>query len=416
MANVSQWDTTAANNNSASPDGAPEGMSPAGVNDTIRENMAAIARIYGDWDGSLVTGGTTTAYTLTTNNSHAALTDQSLILFRVNAANTGACTLNVDSLGAKSMKLHSNDLSAGDLKADEIIGAVYNSTNDVYDIWLPLTVPQGLDTTDSPTFAGLTLTDALTYANGGYMAGSDDSIKGLELSNNSTDSDHDIDVTAGSCLDADRDTLITLAAFTKRIDATWSAGSGNGGLSSSLTAPANTTWYHVFAVIVGGAADVLFDTSVTCANGVTDHSVTQYRRLGSVLTDGSANIIAFQQNGPYFHWISPVEDVNTLNPGAVAVTPAMSVPLGVKVRGNFTTRTRDGTSISVILSDPDQADTAPSSSVYSTRSEGGVSAITAFANLDCMTDTSSQIRYHLSYSDANTEFDIVTQGWEDFRL
>lgn len=44
MSDVSTWDTTAANNNSASPDGFPEGMAPAGVNDSSREVMAAVAR------------------------------------------------------------------------------------------------------------------------------------------------------------------------------------------------------------------------------------------------------------------------------------------------------------------------------------------------------------------------------------
>lgn len=44
MAHIRTWDAqTAANNNSSSPDGAPEGMAPSGVNDTIRENMRAVA-------------------------------------------------------------------------------------------------------------------------------------------------------------------------------------------------------------------------------------------------------------------------------------------------------------------------------------------------------------------------------------
>lgn len=39
-----KWSATAASNNSASPDGLPEGMAPAGVNDSMREIMAAIKR------------------------------------------------------------------------------------------------------------------------------------------------------------------------------------------------------------------------------------------------------------------------------------------------------------------------------------------------------------------------------------
>lgn len=65
MAAISTWSTTAASNNSASPDGAPEGMNPSGVNDTIRENMAQVRTWYEgvefrDW------GHTTTQASATT--------------------------------------------------------------------------------------------------------------------------------------------------------------------------------------------------------------------------------------------------------------------------------------------------------------------------------------------------------------
>ncbi len=41
MTNIRSWSTTAGSNNSASPNGAPEGMAPSGVNDTIRQGMAS---------------------------------------------------------------------------------------------------------------------------------------------------------------------------------------------------------------------------------------------------------------------------------------------------------------------------------------------------------------------------------------
>lgn len=48
MADISDWSTTAASNNATPPDGAPEGMAPSGVNDVIRELMAAVRRWYED--------------------------------------------------------------------------------------------------------------------------------------------------------------------------------------------------------------------------------------------------------------------------------------------------------------------------------------------------------------------------------
>ena len=48
MSAIEKWSTTAASNNDAPPDGAPEGMNKSDVNDTIREIMAALRTWYQD--------------------------------------------------------------------------------------------------------------------------------------------------------------------------------------------------------------------------------------------------------------------------------------------------------------------------------------------------------------------------------
>lgn len=112
----------------------------------------------------------------------------------------------------------------------------------------------------------------------------------LTLSNG-TDTDHDIDITAGQCRDSANSANIDItSALTKQIDASWVAGTNQGGLSSSLTLSASTV-YYLHAIIVGGSSDVGFDTSDVAANLVTDHSATAYRLIGQVVTDGSSNIV-----------------------------------------------------------------------------------------------------------------------------
>lgn len=135
MSDVSQWDVAAANNNDAPPDGFPENQLASSVNDAARELMAAVARWYSDTDGTLTTGGSSNTYTLTTNSGHAALADQSLLVFIANHANTGAATLNVDALGAKSLRVGgSASLVANQILADVVYVAAYNATDDAYDI------------------------------------------------------------------------------------------------------------------------------------------------------------------------------------------------------------------------------------------------------------------------------------------
>lgn len=134
MSNVSQWETSAPNNDAAPPDGAPEGMAANTVNDTMREMMAATARWYQDINGSLVTGGAGNAYTLTTNNNNSSLTDLPLVVFVANRANSGAATLNVDGLGAKSLRFGGVALAAGVLQEDVAYIAIYNAEDDAFDI------------------------------------------------------------------------------------------------------------------------------------------------------------------------------------------------------------------------------------------------------------------------------------------
>src|SRR5690606_27108728 len=118
----------------APPDGAPEGMAANTVNDTMREMMAATARWYQDINGSLVTGGAGNAYTLTTNNNNSSLTDLPLVVFVANRANSGAATLNVDGLGAKSLRFGGVALAARVIQEGVAYIAIYNAEDDAFDI------------------------------------------------------------------------------------------------------------------------------------------------------------------------------------------------------------------------------------------------------------------------------------------
>lgn len=138
MSNVSQWNTSAAGNNASPPSGAPEGMAPSTVNDTMREIMAALARWYSDTDGSLVSTGSGNAYVLTTNSSHAALADIPIIVFRANHTNTGPSTLAVDGLSAVGINLYGDNLLVGsEIVEDAVIAVAYNATSGGFDMISP---------------------------------------------------------------------------------------------------------------------------------------------------------------------------------------------------------------------------------------------------------------------------------------
>lgn len=236
-------------------------------------------------------------------------------------------------------------------------------------------------------------------------------LAGLQLSVG-TDTDHDIDIAVGECRNADDDENIALTSvFTKQIDVTWAAGSAAGGLSSSLTAPANTTWYHVFAIKVGGSADVGFDTSITAANLVADHSATAYRHIGFVRTDGSANILGFIQIGNYFSLGLPVLDFNSTI-GTTAASQTLTAPPGTIARVRSMSTSSGGHAAN--LSPLSISDTAPSLSAAPLGNSIANSANdTGQGEIEIEVDAISQIR--IDSSVASTTLRIVTFGWIDTR-
>jgi len=137
MAEIDDWNVTAANNNSAPPDGAPENMDYSAVNNVIRECMAVMARFYKDLNGSLTTTGSADTYAVTLNSSPGAYFQGMWVAVEINVTNTGASTINVNSYGAKNIKrADGSDVLAGDLQAGQIYelrydGAVFRVTGDL---------------------------------------------------------------------------------------------------------------------------------------------------------------------------------------------------------------------------------------------------------------------------------------------
>lgn len=249
---------------------------------------------------------------------------------------------------------------------------------------------------------------------------SDNYLSGMETSNNSTDAQHDIDVSVGRCNDSTNSVSMALSsAITKRIDATWASGTGNGGLASGATL-SNSTTYHVFVVLVGGNVDVMFDSSVTCANGVANNAVTNFRRIASVTTNVSSNVNQFIQHGDYFFWDTIQLDVNTGNPGTSAVIPTISVPTGIEVIAliyGFILMSDDSNDTHVLFTSPSQTDTVPTSTISQLKVAQVPTGESFYSgtNVEVKTNTSAQIRYRLSASSASMTFQLNTAGWIDMR-
>ena len=129
MSEIQTWSATAANNNSSAPNGWPEGMAASSVNNSAREMMAALAKWYKDTNGTLVTGGSSNAYTLAPNRTVSAYEGGLEFTFEANHTSSSTTpTLNVSSLGAKTITdQEGNALTVGDIVSGGIYRVVYDS-------------------------------------------------------------------------------------------------------------------------------------------------------------------------------------------------------------------------------------------------------------------------------------------------
>ncbi len=110
-AGVPLWSTTAATNSTADPAvNWAEGQAPSSVNDSARAMMASVAKWRDDVSGSttgLTTGGSSTAFTVTTNSTFATAAAMSGVIFTIipHATSGAAPTLAVDGLTARNINI-----------------------------------------------------------------------------------------------------------------------------------------------------------------------------------------------------------------------------------------------------------------------------------------------------------------------
>lgn len=125
------WSLVAANNSSADPTiNFAEGQAPGSLNDSNRAEMARLAEARDDQSGLLTTAGTSTAYTLATNQNFAFGGNVTLIAgftvaFCPHTTNGPNATLVTDGLAAKPLRTAPNIAAPGGVL---IAGTPYRAT------------------------------------------------------------------------------------------------------------------------------------------------------------------------------------------------------------------------------------------------------------------------------------------------
>ena len=117
----------------------PEGVAAGQVNDGVRALEGILARGFKDAvEGNINSTGSANAYLMAANRTISAYYDGMRQGFHANFANTGPATLDIDSVGAKTIKKnHDVDLASGDIETNQYVEAVYSATDDTFQMLSP---------------------------------------------------------------------------------------------------------------------------------------------------------------------------------------------------------------------------------------------------------------------------------------
>lgn len=184
---------------------------------------------------------------------------------------------------------------------------------------------------------------------------------------NATDTEHDITIAAGQFTLYNGTTYQGFnlsSAITKKIDANWSAGTGQGGFPSGLTLAADTMYYVFIIGNSDGTVDVGFDTDSSATNLLADATGYTFYRIVrdnfAVFTDSSSNIRNFGVRSSRIYYNTAIEDVadttltdNTYETGTLTVPPnsiAMVSTRGYSASstGGLTVQLKDKTTGTII--------------------------------------------------------------------
>lgn len=221
------------------------GSANANTIDTIFQKLGTVLALFYDQIGGLGTvGGTADAITLATNGTYPfqSLAAGLVIAFKAGSANTGAATINVDSLGVKAIRRQGDSaLEANDIVASGVYLLRYDTAyNSAAGAWVLLNPTVSSSISAASTTEALTGTDTAKYLTADALAALWE--KGSDIASAST-----ISIGEGGYFHVTGTTTITDIDF---------ATAKNGRGAWLVFDGALTLTYHATTLTMPGAASI----------------------------------------------------------------------------------------------------------------------------------------------------------------
>lgn len=350
--------------------------------------------------GAVSFGGTSsgTVNAQTLSAAQFSGVDGQIISFVAGLSNTGAMTISVG--GSSPISVLKNGpsgpvpLVAGDVVAGNSYFIQYSTALAAFQLLLSV---------------------APTNPVGDFLRGY---LWGNTLSNNAVDAVNDIDISVGAAAsDGTTPALMTLSStLTKRADAGWTVGSGNGWLDTGSIAD-GTYFAYIIQRSDTGVVDSLLSLSST--SPTMPASYDRKRRIGIIIRQGGT-ILAFIQNGDDFRLKLRTQAITAAVISATPSTITMnagSVPNGISVQVTLAATLSGLANVAIAnLIAVDETNVAPSSG----GSDLGVAAsgstnTQAHGRVTVRINTSRQIKAIAFTVPATTALNAQCLGWTDDR-
>lgn len=237
----------------------------------------------------------------------------------------------------------------------------------------------------------------------------------INVANNGSDANHDIDFSAGKVLDTTGSAVLQLSSvLTKQIDAAWSVGDDAGGLDTGTVAADTDYGLWIVRRSDTGVVDAVFslETGALAGPATPPTNYDQWRLVGMVHTDASANIIAFLQVGDYFRYmgdvVTDVSDAsiaaNTFKDGVLSAPPYSLA----HVYARFSNSTTTGQPSVLYVRTKGAVDAASQSEAIFNSNVAGAAVREGSNILQVLTDGASTIQYAASEPNGATTVVIST--------
>jgi hypothetical protein len=229
-----------------------------------------------------------------------------------------------------------------------------------------------------------------------------------------------VNVGRGMCSDNSGLAMMFISSgLTKTIASgtTWQSGTNKAGLDAVYpVASLQSGWLHAYAISDGSVTDMIMCNSVSGLMPVSFPSGMIYsRRIGSIRTDASGNVISFHQYGDNFLPDQPFVDVNTnaLVSGTTIYT--LTTPPGIKTQALLNVAYTNQVGAATVYFTPITSDAsvgvgaAVGAITYRNPAIGNFAAGPAAI----FTDTSGRIRVQNNFQSG--QLFVGTGGWIDAR-